>query len=232
MSVQERFYRRGFERWQGTGEPLDHGDPDHPSHRYHAAWRAIATTRFERALEIGYGVGSPVDRICGGVGTLDIVDVVDISAAHALPTNCRAHIANLDDPFPFPDAHFDCALAMMVVEHLYDPFAAFAELARVLRPGAPAFVNLPNIASVKNRWLLLTGRMPVTSSVDWFEKREWDGNHLHYFTIADVRRLAEVSGLSLTAIHPVGRLTALKRLWPGLLCHEITFTFVRRAGGE
>ena len=32
--------------------------------------------------------------------------------------------------------------------------------------------------------------MPVTSSPDWFEKSEWDGNHLHNFTVSDTIRLS------------------------------------------
>lgn len=73
--------------------------------------------------------------------------------------------------------------------------------------------------------------MPVTSSRDWFEKREWDGNQLHYFTIADTICLAAISGLRLEAIHPVGELPGLKRFWPALLCHEISYEFSKNRRG-
>ena len=63
----------------------------------------------------------------------------------------------------------------------------------------------------------------MTSSADWFDRREWDGNHLHYFTISEVRRLAALNGLRIASIEPVGRFTTLKRMWPSLLAHEITF---------
>jgi len=71
--------------------------------------------------------------------------------------------------------------------------------------------------------------MPVTSAPDWFARGEWDGNHLHYFTVADVRRLAELSGLELVKIQPVGRFAWLKAWRPSLLCHEITYHF-RKCG--
>ena len=70
---------------------------------------------------------------------------------------------------------------------------------------------------------LLAGRMPVTSLPDWFAKRQWDGGHLHYFTIALVRRIAALNGLRVVRLYPVGRFAGLKRLWPGLLCHEISY---------
>ena len=141
-----------------------------------------------------------------------------------MPANVQTNRANLDDDFPVGSASFDVVHAMMVIEHLYDPFHSFGELARTLRPGGRAFVNLPNIASVRCRLALLFGRLPHTSTPDWFARREWDGSHLHYFTVATVKQVAALVGLELIELQPVGRMTALKRLRPQLFCHEINFT--------
>lgn len=89
-------------------------------------------------------------------------------------------------------------------------------------------MNLPNIGSIKCRWALLQGRMPVTSSPDWFEKREWDGNHLHYFTVADTLKLADLFALKSETVHPVGSALFIKKALPSLFCHEISFGFSRR----
>jgi SAM-dependent methyltransferase len=137
-------------------------------------------------------------------------------------------LSDLNNDFPFDDAEFNVVIAMMVVEHLFDPFHSFSQMARICRPGGKVFVNLPNIASIKCRWALLQGRMPITSSPDWFEKREWDGNHLHNFTISDTLKLASLYGLSSAQIHPVGRSLIAKRMMPGLFCHEISYCFLKR----
>ena len=121
----------------------------------------------------------------------------------------------------------DCTIAMMIIEHLFDPFHSFRAVARITKRGGKAFINLPNIASIRCRLQLLTGQMPITSSYDWYEKREWDGNHLHYFTMADTVRLADLNGLRLDAIHSVGRLQSLKKVRPQLFCHEISYEFTR-----
>ena len=59
-------------------------------------------------------------------------------------------------------------------------------------------------------------------------RREWDGGHLHYFTVEAVRRLADSAGMTVTGLHPVGAQRWLKRLRPQLFCHEITFALRRR----
>ena len=131
----------------------------------------------------------------------------------------------MNEDFPLPDNAFDAVIAMMVIEHLFDPFHSFQEVFRITRPGGRIFINLPNIGSIRCRLQLLRGQLPITSSIDWFEKREWDGNHLHYFTVSEVTRLAELVGLRLEKVFAVGNALALKRLRPSLFCHEISYVF-------
>jgi SAM-dependent methyltransferase len=136
---------------------------------------------------------------------------------------------NLNEDLPFPDGAFDVSIAMMVIEHLFDAFHSFREIARTTRPGGYVFVNLPMISSIKNRALVAAGRLPMTSSKNWWQLEEWDGGHLHYFTIPSLRRLGEKYGLTMTRLYPVGQELCLKALWPALFCHELSFLFRRTA---
>jgi SAM-dependent methyltransferase len=227
-----RFYQRNFERMTEDGE-ADNFTAETAirggSHRYSTAFAHLAKVPGQKVLEMGYGGRGIIELLAPYTDEYHVVDIVDRTGSIGLPANVTAYQANLDNPFPFADARFDTLIAMMVIEHMYDPFHAFSEAARVTRPGGDLFINLPTIASVKCRFDLLLGRIPVTSSPDWFAKREWDGNHLHYFTVADVCRLAKLYGLELLALGPVGRLASVKALRPSLLCHEITYHF-RRVG--
>ena len=54
--------------------------------------------------------------------------------------------------------------------------------------------------------------------------REWDGNHLHYFSLNSIRDLAKVSGLRVTEVRGVGTFQKLKNAWPGMFANEITFS--------
>lgn len=51
---------------------------------------------------------------------------------------------NLDPTLPFDDASFDGAVCTVSVEYLVKPFEVFAEVARVLRPGARFVVTFSN----------------------------------------------------------------------------------------
>lgn len=54
------------------------------------------------------------------------------------------HDLNLDPALPFPDASFDGAACTVSVQYLTRPVEVFAEVGRVLRPGAPFVVTFSN----------------------------------------------------------------------------------------
>jgi SAM-dependent methyltransferase len=228
MSAAERFYGRAL-KVQPQVRPSDEmlKELAQPRHRYYCVHQYLQAHPDLTVVEPGFGepeIAAPLAQICR---SYRIMDVVDRRRNATLPDNVPFTKADLNDDYPFADGEFDCTVAMMVIEHLFDPFHSFSEVARITHPGGKVSVNLPNIASIKCRWEFLQGKMPVTSSPDWFEKSEWDGNHLHNFTVSDTIRLAKKCGLVLEAVHPVGHQLWLKKLNLALFCHEISFSFTR-----
>lgn len=231
--VATRTYRRSFELQRASGVldgAVEEAQLARGNHRYSSAYAHLRANPGGKVVELGYGTTTLVPILAALADEFHIIDIVDRSGERDQPANLRLRCANLDNDFPFADGIFDTAIAMMVIEHLYDPFHAFAELARILRPGGTALINLPNVASIRCRLQLLFGHMPLTSTDGWFEAEHWDGGHLHYFTVAEVARLARWAGFNLTALQPVGSFVGLKALRPELLCHEITYT-LRKPGG-
>lgn len=51
---------------------------------------------------------------------------------------------NRDPALPFGDARFDAVLCCVSVQYLQNPIAVFAEVRRLLRPGAPFIVSFSN----------------------------------------------------------------------------------------
>ena len=60
----------------------------------------------------------------------------------------RVHYLNIHKRFPFPDSTFEAACCSHVLEHIHPRFVGqfFAEVLRVLRPGAVFSVAVPSLA--------------------------------------------------------------------------------------
>lgn len=97
---------------------------------------------------------------------------------------------------PFAPASFDAALNIVTLEHLPEPAAALAEIARVLRPGAPFLVVAPH---------------------------QWEVHqapHDYYrYTRYGLRYLLEKAGFEIDQIRAAGGLYRLlaRRLWAAAL---------------
>lgn len=51
---------------------------------------------------------------------------------------------------PFSDSSVDSVICLEVIEHLYDPASALAEIRRVLKPGGRAWVSIPFMYPIHN----------------------------------------------------------------------------------
>lgn len=196
-------------------------------HRYFCIFDCIDRPQELSAFELGFGSINIANALATAFRSYEAADIAASSHVAGHQINFNYVETDLCQDFPYPNESFDVAIAMMIIEHLFDPFHSFREIARICKPGGYVFVNLPNITSIRCRLDLLAGKMPVTSTSDWFEKRQWDGGHLHYFDIRHVIKLAALYGLKLEKIYPVGKLYELKNLFPDLFCHEISYVFRR-----
>ena len=86
----------------------------------------------------------------------------------------------------FPTGRFDAVTSSHVIEHVHDPLGFLRECARVTRPGGRVVVVTPNVGSLGRR-RLGTGWIGLDPP-----------RHLHLFTCATLRRLAERAGLIVT----------------------------------
>jgi SAM-dependent methyltransferase len=94
----------------------------------------------ERLLEVGCGTGSLTFTLARTVPfrELTAIDYADVyvAAARARNRDPRLRIEQGDAAaLPFPDAHFDRALSLLVLHFVADPAGAVAEMRRVTRPG-------------------------------------------------------------------------------------------------
>ena len=181
--------------------------------------------KYNTLIEIGAGQTSTVMYLNEIYNFNKIIafDIVDFDKKRI--KNIELKTFNFNNSIPLKNNSVDCLIACMIIEHLFDPFHSFSEIERVLSRDGFGFINLPLITSFKNRFRLLFGQMPETSVPysRWFNKKSWDGNHLHYFTIKSIYDICNYFNLKIIKIMPVGNFMFLKKLLPGLMCNEISF---------
>ena len=110
-----------------------------------------------RVLDAGCGEGILVEEYATRL------DIMGVDANYSSERVTHGSVTAL----PLPDASFDRALCLDVLEHLSyeDQPRALAELFRILRPGGELFVSVPNLAHLQSRiHFLLRGRLIRTAS--------------------------------------------------------------------
>ena len=107
-----------------------------------AVLEALAPRRGERVLEVGCGAGLLLRDIGLAVGPHGLAVGVDISPDQvaAAERECQGVPAVKPEAadvrrLTYPDAVFDAAVAVQVIEYVEDVAAALAEVRRVLKPG-------------------------------------------------------------------------------------------------
>ena len=69
--------------------------------------------------------------------TVETLDISEDSGANYIADICR------NNENTIPNEHFDCVICTEVLEHTLQPFAAVAEIKRLLKRGGFAFVSTP-----------------------------------------------------------------------------------------
>ena len=105
------------------------------------------------------------------------------------------------DPF-LPEAslseRFDVITVMAVLEHYPHSLKTFMTNIRSLtQPDGRLYIEVPNIAYWPKRTALLFGRTPLAQLTDIFHSEVPFIGHHHEFTIAELRDLVRLSGLSI-----------------------------------
>ena len=198
--------------------------------RYHIIEKILdKANKFNLLVEVGSGGCSTLKYFNESYNFKKIVGYDIAFSEETLEQNVYKNIqlleANFNHNFPLEDNSVDCLVMMMVIEHLFDPFHSFSETHRVLTSGGLAFINLPLVTGIKNRLKLLFGQLPETSVSyeKWFLEKQWDGAHLHYFSIDSIKKLCTKYDLEIIKIMPVGKFIFLKKIFPSLLATEISF---------
>jgi glycosyltransferase involved in cell wall biosynthesis/SAM-dependent methyltransferase len=165
--------------------------------------RLVKTTaeRSQRILAFGTGRGAREFDL-RGPGR----EVVGVDVDQDIRANPFIDVAVMYDGrrLPFPDASFDLCCAHSVIEHLPDPGATFAEIARVLRPGGHLVFKTPNLwfyAMVISRLVPNRFHSRVLKAATGRQQRDVFPTTYRANTRRRLRRLLRAAGLIEAELH-------------------------------
>jgi methionine biosynthesis protein MetW len=191
-SVEPAAARRYYDPYWAGGGP-----ENQLAAELHGLLARYATSK-SACLDVGCGDGRAAGLwLHEHAGEYVGVDVSTTGVAAARGLGLDARVVEDAASLPFPADSFDLAVASEVLEHLFDPSLAVAEVRRVLRPGGVLVVTVPNVAYWRRRVdLLVFGRWhPLGDELS--VERPWRDPHLRFFTLDALVRLFESERLEV-----------------------------------
>ncbi len=187
--------------------------------------RELLPEKLESILDVGSDNGLLLFELAprvskNGYGT-DLSDVLVKGANKEardrnLDQKIKFRVADIDEGLPFADKSFAVVTCLAVLEHVFDPLFVFKELTRVVEPGGFLIVEVPNLAWFPRRLTLFVGQRPRTS---WAPG--WDGGHLQYFTLTDLRHLFKARGFIIEKETCSGVFASFRNWWLSFLAADL-----------
>lgn len=170
---------------------------------------AIALQRRRQVLDVGAGHGMLLALLAELGHACVAVDVCEPAERFARVYRAHGiafHRYNIEiDSLPFQDESFDAVVCCQVLEHFtHSHLPAVLEMRRVLRPAGILEVDVPNVASLRNRSRLLRGKNITYDYLEHYVHAQpilyagrsfYPLRHNREFTRYELRTLLELAGL-------------------------------------
>lgn len=106
------------------------------------------------------------------------------------------HVDIAEDRFPFQDGSFDVVLFLDVFEHINGPRKPLREIHRILKGGGILILTTPNLATLKNRLYVLSGRSNYAELSDYYYSERFFG-HIREYTLNEVKQMLAWEGFTV-----------------------------------
>lgn len=153
-----------------------------------------------KMLDVGCGRGTLGHHLDPDISVYGI-DISEKAISEAKKVYTRADAINLDhEALPYDDGYFDIAVALDVIEHVFDPATMLDKIFRCLKNDGKLILSTPNILYEKYLKDMVRNRKFPKTSCDSFP---YDGGHIHFFTYRDIYELMQAAGFTARPIGPI-----------------------------
>ena len=152
---------------------------------------ALVPMTARRILDVGCGEGM-LGRYLLERGADEVVGIEmhAEAAEHAAGHLSSVLVGDVETlPLPFELGSFDCLILADVIEHLRDPQAALARLARLVAPSGVVVASIPNVRHYSVLHMMVEGGWTYQPC------GILDRTHLRFFTLREMGALFESAGL-------------------------------------
>ncbi len=175
-----------------------------------------------KVLDVGCGAGFLSNHLANGgfeVTGLDASQAsIDVAARHDATGQVRYLLGDAMH-LPFADGSFDVVCAMDFLEHVEDPVAVVAEIARVMKPGGVFFFHTFNRNPLA--WLV------IIKGVEWFVKNT--PRHMHVLRLfikpQELARMCAANNLRVKVLHGSEPVVFSWAFWRMLLTRVVPRNF-------
>lgn len=149
---------------------------------------ALSHVTGKRIVDIGCGEGITLEKLVRLYPDRQIVGIdsepenIKICQIHGLPIQYGTVF-----DLPFEDNSIDCILFFEVIEHLYEPEKALAEIRRVLKPLGRLALIFPN-----DRMFMISRLL-----TGMFREAFYDAGHVRQWTPSKIRKALKAAGFSI-----------------------------------
>jgi methionine biosynthesis protein MetW len=154
----------------------------------------------DRCLDVGCGDGSSAGVwIRKHARSYVGADIATTALAKASQRGLE--VVQIEDAsnLPFRDAEFDVVICSEVLEHLFAPHLAAAEMFRVLSPSGRLIVTVPNAMFWRERFDMVIGQWKPRGD-DSGTTKPWRSPHIRFFSTKSLRRMLEEAGFVSVAV--------------------------------
>jgi SAM-dependent methyltransferase len=178
LTPEQRVISDDFMRhWHEDVLPRKYGAAEHFSHGY--PLKHLPTKRPFRTIELGAGIGGHLEYEDISFQEYHCIEMREnmVSEIRRRYPTVTSTMADCQERLPYPDAYFDRAVAVHVLEHLPDLPRAVAELRRVLKPDAICSIVIPCDPGLLYGFARKISSERIfkkryNQSYDWFIRRE------------------------------------------------------------